>query len=309
MDITNSLIEKLVIDKKEFMSFIHTAPKRYKRYPISKRNSDEKRMIAQPSKEVKFIQKLLINELRNIFEIHHNAHAYEIGKSIKSNAMPHINSRFLLKMDFKDFFPSITPDLLFNISNSIDIIFSEEDKDLLSHLLFWKLRSNSPLRLSIGAPSSPFISNFVMRNFDKALTDICTKKNINYTRYADDITFTTNKKNILFEIPKIVKILLKIHCMGHIKINHEKTVYSSKSRNRHITGVTLTNDNKLSVGRKRKRSVSSLIHKFSLSKLSPEEVINLRGQLAFINSIEPSFIIRMNKKYGNNLLTTIMKRD
>lgn len=308
MDIIGSLTEKLVIDKKVFMSFVHTAPKRYKRYYISKRNSDAKRLIAQPSKEVKFIQRLLIEELREMFIVHDNAHAYEAGKSIRTNAMPHKNSRFLLKMDFKDFFPSITPKLLFNIAESMDINFSAEDKDLLSHLLFWKLRSNSPLKLSIGAPSSPFVSNFVMHNFDKALTDICIESNINYTRYADDITFTTNKKDILFGIPKTVQMLLKKHCMGHIRINREKTIYSSKARNRHITGVTLTNDNELSVGRKRKRSVSSLIHKFSLNKLSPDEIINLRGQVAFVNSIEPSFISRMNKKYGNTILSAIMKR-
>ena len=96
------------------------------------------------------------------------------------------------------------------------------------------------LVLSIGAPSSPLISNFIMYSFDEELVTICLNKKIMYTRYADDITFSTRIKNNLFELPEIISNLLKEIRKG-VEINSKKTIFTSKAHNRHVTGVTLTN--------------------------------------------------------------------
>nr|WP_197893097.1 reverse transcriptase domain-containing protein [Undibacterium sp. KW1] len=152
--------------------------------------------------------------------------------------------------------------------------------------------------MSIGAPSSPFISNFIMSNFDAALSEICATMRVTYTRYADDLTFTTNEKSVLFNIPNIVRENLVKFCHKKIKINTSKTVFSSKASNRHITGITVTNDGKLSTGRERKRLVSSMIHRFSNQLLVHDEILKLKGMLAFIMHIEPNFVFRMKKKYS-----------
>ncbi|MCQ4912852.1 reverse transcriptase domain-containing protein, partial [Phocaeicola vulgatus] len=65
------------------------------------------------------------------------------------------------------------------------------------------------LVLSVGAPSSPEISNFCLYNFDKILFEICESQNIKYTRYADDLTFSTNTKDTLFTLIPIIRRLLK----------------------------------------------------------------------------------------------------
>ncbi|OOF66465.1 hypothetical protein BKL51_01320 [Rodentibacter sp. Ppn85] len=75
---------------------------------------------------------------------------------------------------------------------------------------------------------------------------------ITYTRYADDIIFSTNSVNILFNIPKIVESLLHDIYQGDISLNKEKTVFFSKVHNRHVTGIRLSNDSKLSIGRYKK---------------------------------------------------------
>ncbi|MCT7085107.1 RNA-directed DNA polymerase, partial [Salmonella enterica subsp. enterica serovar Oranienburg] len=92
----------------------------------------------------------------------------------------------------------------------------------------------------------------------------------NYTRYADDLTFSTNNKDVLFDIPDMLENVLPKYSLGRIRINHEKTVFSSKGHNRHVTGITLTNDNKLSIGRERKRKISAMIHHFINGKLSTD---------------------------------------
>lgn len=78
-------------------------------------------------------------------------------------------------------------------------------------------------------------------------------------------------KRMYCSFPTIVSSILVSEGYSAININTQKTVFSSKAHNRHVTGVTLTNDNKISIGRKRKRLISSMVHKFSLGALTPNK--------------------------------------
>ncbi|MBB3117658.1 retron St85 family RNA-directed DNA polymerase [Pseudoduganella violacea] len=308
MSLASILANKLVMSNADLFGFVLTMPRRYKQYKIFKRNGIETRHIAQPSKEAKFIQRIIVEELRKLLPpIHKAATAYEPGTGIKANALRHLNSRYLLKMDFKNFFPSITPEFLFLAAESSGIKFDELDKILLENALFYKSTRRARLRMSIGAPSSPFISNFVMSGFDNDMFDYCAKRNISYTRYADDLTFTTNEKDVLFEIPKIVESTLINACFRKIRINSKKTIFSSKKYNRHVTGVVLTSDGQLSVGRARKREVSSLINSFKYGKLDEKERLHLKGLIAHVHHIEPDFIFKMRKKYSDEVVNSLMK--
>ena len=111
----------------------------YKVYQIPKRGKDKReksRIIAQPSKELKFIQKYVIENYFSILPVHPSALAYKKGTSIKKNAVAHSKSSFLLKMDFKNFFPSIKPaDFTQHIRKYIND-FSNEDTYLVENLFF-----------------------------------------------------------------------------------------------------------------------------------------------------------------------------
>ncbi|ADT67495.1 MAG: RNA-directed DNA polymerase [Pseudoalteromonas tetraodonis] len=305
MNIIERISEDLLMPEKELLNFSSTAPRRYKKYTIAKRNSDERRLIAHPSKEVKFLQRLLVTHLEDKLTIHASANAYVKQKGIKSNALAHKDNQYLLKMDFKNFFLSITPSILIEQMLAFGIGLDDRNIEFISGILFWKLRRNSPLRLSIGAPSSPFISNVIMYNFDRLIEKECKVMGITYTRYADDLAFSTNIKDILFEIPKLVKNTLKKLYGSKIRVNTKKTVFSSKKFNRHITGITLTNNNLLSIGRKKKRFISSLVHKYTLELLSDEEILQLKGLLSHVSNIEPLFIGRLSNKYGTNIMTDL----
>lgn len=308
MNISLALCNGLLIEEWELTNFVRTAPRRYKTYYIAKRGSNQTRLIAQPAKPVKFIQSLAVDILRSHLKVHSCAMAYEKGCSIKKNALAHCKSRYLLKMDFKNFFLSITPDIFFQALNRAGVQINEKDQYILENLLFWKLRRNSSLRLSIGAPSSPFISNIVMYDFDELVSIKCKELNITYTRYADDMTFTTNKRDVLFELPSAIRKLTNEMFGGKIKINTEKTVYSSKASNRHVTGITLTNDEKISIGRNNKRIISAMMHRFSLDMLNEKQIETLQGKLSYANHIEPDFISRMQKKYGEPIISSLFKK-
>ncbi len=306
MDIVEYLAQGVFLSEKDFVSYVNTMPRRYKQFYIKKRNGDD-RLIAQPARTVKTLQLTVVGMLQHELKIHDASMAYVKGRSIRDNALQHVNNQYLLKMDFKNFFLSIKPDMFLDCVRKQGLKLSERDSLVLANLFFWKLRRNSSLRLSIGAPSSPFVSNVTMYYFDEMVSDICNEYGITYTRYADDLTFSTNKKDILFSLPPLIRDALKQVGLKDIKINNKKTVFSSKKFNRHITGVTLSNDDKISLGRERKRIISAMVHHFKNEVLEVNEIYKLKGYLGFANYIEPMFIARLKRKYGENIIVQIQK--
>lgn len=309
MKLAQFLCDELSVTPEQLTRFLSAAPNKYKVYAIPKRTSG-KRIIAHPAKELKRYQRKAVEHLETVFKVHTCAYAYRKGLGIKANAECHVNSRYLLKMDFQNFFHSISDKFFFEMCDLMKVSFSKEDRSTLTHLLFWRpsKKVSGKLILSIGAPSSPFISNAMMYLFDEVLHVECKKQGITYSRYADDLTFSSSVKGVLFQIPDLVRSLLVSELKGYISVNETKTVFTSKAHNRHITGVTLANDNTLSIGRKRKRYISSLLHKFSLGQLPEEDISYLQGLLAFASDIEPDFIERMQTKYTKLVLDQLLEK-
>jgi RNA-directed DNA polymerase len=302
------ICDELETSKSVVDQFSETAPVRYKRFEIAKRTRGT-RLIAQPSRKLKEFQSILVEFLEGFLPVHNAAHAYKKGSSIKKNASKHLKSKYLLKMDFENFFNSIKPIHFINILNEIRADFSQDELNLMINLLFWRPNKNylEKLMLSVGAPSSPLISNSILYFFDLKVSTFCIKNNITYTRYADDLTFSTNQKGILFEMPEIVKSILNDSFSEKIYINERKTIFTSKAHNRHVTGITLTPDGRLSIGRSRKRYISSLVHKYANNSLEPEKINHLKGLLAFAYDIEPKFKAKILKKYGFDTIERLNK--
>lgn len=312
MGLDMTLIERLALELKksedEITHFLQSAPKRYKVYTIPKRTSGH-RVIAQPSKELKEYQRKFL-EIQNL-PIHESAMAYRKGVSIKHNAIAHKNNPYLLKMDLENFFNSISDKIFWKTWESILPLPSSQDKKTLENLLFWcpSKKTEGALVLSIGAPSSPLVSNFFMYQFDCAVSNFCSEKEIVYTRYADDLTFSTKHKDSLFFAPSMVKENLRELFGGTIRINRKKTRFSSRAHNRHVTGITIANNGSLSLGRERKRYIKHLVHQAQLNKLDIESRQHLRGLIAFAKHVEPVFLKSLKRKYTSELITQIIEES
>lgn len=303
--VTKSDVEKwLTISLATVMT---SGPKMYKVYTIPKKNGG-KRTIAHPSKVLKVFQKGLVEFLENKLPVHDAAYAYRKNISIKDNALQHAKNAYFLRMDLADFFNSIDVNLFEKQIEKHKIELATADKALLRRSAFWspKKMSSGNLILSVGAPSSPMISNFIMFSFDETITSVCDPLGIKYTRYADDLFFSTGHKNLLFKIPSLIQYVLTSEFGKKIAINEVKTSFSSKAHNRHIAGVTITNNDTLSLGRERKRIISSMIHKYSLGNSNDIELAKLQGLLSFSKHIEPLFIDRMKEKYSISLVENII---
>ncbi|MDN5651795.1 MAG: hypothetical protein L0G51_04085, partial [Lactococcus lactis] len=81
--------------------------------------------------------------------------------------------------------------------------------------------------------------------------------------------------------------------------------FSSKKHNRHVTGITITNNDELSIGRAKKRYIKHLVHNYIEEKISLEDLNYLRGYLGFVKYVEPNFLISLEKKYTQTVIQKI----
>ena len=291
------------IGVEEIRVIMRSASYRYKTYTIPKR-AGGRREISQPTPAVKFIQRWLCRNVFSRFPIHDAAQAYKEGANIAANARIHVKQNYLLKVDFENFFPSIKGDDIRSLVNreraTFEPALTDEDVSLIVKVVC------KDGALTIGAPSSPMISNVLMYNFDRELSEECQRRRVQYSRYADDIALSTDEPGELAELLKFMISLLKKPGEPLLTINPNKTVFTSRKRLRRITGIVLTSNREVSIGRRAKRKLRSMIYQSSLGRLSEADVAYLRGYLAFVKSIEPDVILRLELKYGSELLAQIM---
>lgn len=306
MNIFEHIQSDFSLSERDVRVLLFTAAYRYKLHYIEKRHGRGRRLIAQPTAEIKLLQRWAVEKYVTQLPIHKAATAYRLGVSIKDHAAVHAANRYLLKLDFQDFFPSILgTHFLMHLKSHMKI--SEEDANLLMRLLFRFDREMQDYVLSIGAPSSPAISNTVMYDFDNALTNFCKAHDIIYTRYADDLALSTSKPKVLDDAFQFIKQLCREMPYPRLQLNDAKTVFTSKKHRRQLTGLILTNEGKPSLGREKKRLIRSMAHRFSLNQLPQDQILHLRGLLAFAFSIEPIFFSSISRTIGEEAFQRLMK--
>lgn len=282
---------------------IASAPERYVTYHIRKRRGGW-REIAQPAYEIKELQRLLISEYLRKLPVHPAATAYVKGASIRDNAQRHAANGPILKYDFKEFFPSITELAWLSYCERHEL-FSREDAIASGRILFRRPKGGRILRLSIGAPSSPILSNLLMYEFDREITERLAQHSVTYTRYADDLTFSALRTGYLTSVDPILRSVLRKMSAPKLSINEEKTVLATLKYKRQVTGLILTLDKRVSLGRERKRQLRAAIHHYVNGKLSKRKCVELAGTLAFAKDMEPEFYTRMERVYGKDALETL----
>lgn len=286
---------------------VRSAPYRYKVYQIAKRQPGKMRTIAQPARAVKRLQYWVIANILRNYPIHPAALAYRKGKNIFDNARVHAKKRYLLKLDFKDFFHSIkASDFRSFIEGHDPRDLDDSDIESLTRILFWRMTRGGDLILSIGAPSSPMLSNILLYEFDRRLAEYCKPIGVTYSRYADDLTFSTNRRNVLADVEGNIDEICSKLPYPRLQLNREKRVHASKAASRRVTGLVLSNDGSVSLGHQRKRYLHAAVHHFKHGKLTPAETKALAGMLAFVHSVEPKFLGSLARKYGKTVIQSLL---
>ena len=273
-----------------------------KKFSIKKKDGTS-RSIYQPVKKVKTIQYWL---MANVFEklpIHPSSAAYIKGKSILSNATRHRKNRYFLKMDFKDFFPSIKwedfrPILsAWHKKATPDWELTSDAINLVRRTCFYLNDS-----LPIGYPSSPIISNTVMYEIDNKIVNLLAYSesygNAIYTRYADDLVISTDKKDICNNIYNVICELIKKTDSPKLSLNPKKTkMGSSTSGSALVTGLRICANGHITIHRKQKDHIRLLLALYKKRKLEQNEQISLLGHLAYARHVAPQFYSKLQNNY------------
>lgn len=282
---------------------IQTAPRRYKTYNIPKRTGGM-REIAQPAREIKLLQRIIVRDYLECLPVHPSATAYRKGISIRDNALHHAGDTPILKLDFVSFFPSITADDWIRYCSKHGIFNDDRDISITSNLLFRKAKGERTLRLSIGAPSSPLLSNLILFDFDQTVAAEAELRGIVYTRYADDLTFSGQRIGMLKDMVAVVSKTVR-QLGPRLRLNNKKTTFVTPAARRFVTGVVLGNDGSIGMARSERKLLRAKVDHAKKGLLSLEQMRQLCGHLAHLRSIDPSYFASLRRTFGDDLIKKI----
>ena len=245
------------------------------------------RILSVPNNLLKIVQRGILERYLYQIETSEYSTAYCKGKSLLDNASPHIGKECILKLDISHFFDSITDDSVYLVFKQFGL--SVPATSLLTHLCTYNGK------LPQGAPTSPYIGNLVMKHFDEKLGKWCKERNITYTRYCDDMTFSRDRSAVRnSNIIRKVKVLLN---NMEMKLNDKKTIFISSSQQQRVTGIVV--NEKPAIPREMRRSIRQEVYyctKFGVSDslqrqgldISPDKYLHsLLGRISFALQIDP----------------------
>ena len=269
---------------KTIYSISNNIEKNYKVYKIKKRNG-KYRTIYEPNSMLKQIQKQILINILNNKSISKYAKAYHKGISLKDNAIPHINKKIILKLDIKNFFENISFLDVYNSCFSIEY-FPKSVGFILTYLCTYDNH------LTQGSPTSAYISNLIMKEFDEEIRNWCNINDISYTRYSDDMTFSGNF-NPSELIIKIRKMLYKLG----LELNNDKIHIVNKSQSQSVTGIIV--NEKLQVNAKYRNKIRQEIYyikKFGLKSHLNKCNINV-NELKYLDKLYGRilYVLQINK--------------
>lgn len=263
----------------------------YKKFYIPKKNG-KTRIIYTPDKKLKYIQRQLGNYLYKkhldyILEkqiVSSISHGFEKNKSIITNARIHKNKKYLLNIDISDFFSSFNFGRVQGyFQKNKEFNFSKEVSTILAQLVCYKGC------LPQGAPTSPIISNLIFNIVDIRILRLTKKYKLDYTRYTDDLSFSTNNRIFEEKYIHFLEELTNLLENSGFKINKEKTRLQYNSSRQEVTGLTTNkkiNANRIFINKT--RAMANSLYQTNNFQINGENgsINQLEGRFSFINQLD-----------------------
>lgn len=213
----------------------------YTEYKIPKKRGGY-RTIDVPCKRLRNLQRILLRILEDAYKVKPSAYGFIKKKGHIENARNHLSRKVILNLDLKDFFHQIHFGRVRGLFMSKPYEFGEEAATVLAQLTCFNGI------LPQGAPTSPIISNMICSSLDTQLIELAKKYRMVYTRYADDLTFSTFKNSF----PKAIvymqddKVIIGDELKTIIEnnsfvINNDKVFIRGTDRRQEVTGLTVNN--------------------------------------------------------------------
>lgn len=278
-----------------------------------------------------------VNEvLKAIYTPSAYAYGFAEGRSVVDNAIKHKGMNYVFNTDIKDFFPSIDQARVWKRLQLAPFNFTDKVASLLAGLC--AMRTDTVVNpekgyyrcvLPQGAPTSPIITNMICDNLDRRLAGLAKRFGLNYSRYADDITFSS-MHNVYQEGGEFRQELKHIIEGQNFRINEAKTRLQKRDARQEVTGITV--NEKLNVTQKYVRDIRNLLfiwekygpsaaalkflpkyksEKGHVKKGNPDMVNVLDGKLMYLKMVKgetDSVYLRLHNKF-EQLMSTLSDPD
>lgn len=262
--------------------------------------SGKPRSISAPDRRLKMIQKTIAPLLDQIYSPRNTVHGFVPNRSVKTNATSHLRSKFVVNLDIERFFPSISENRVAGLLKAVGV-----DQDVAD--IVARICTNQGV-LPQGAPTSPVLSNIICFRLDRELHAVAKAAHCIYTRYADDITFSSYQPpGALFKdgVPPpgsfapdlLTSRVSDAFTENGFKLNPAKSHYGDRHSRRIVTGLKVNSG--LNVDRRVVRNIRSTL--FSVETLGViaaqkkfednhgggcEIAQHLKGEISWIGSVK-----------------------
>jgi len=261
------------------------------------------RLIESPKACLKSAQTQILEELLDCIPAHNNAHGFVPGRSIVSNAEPHVGNRVLVKLDLENFYPSVTFSRVTAIFRGVG--YSREAALWLAHLttsplpptLAFPDRDSSAIlpylrrHLPQGAPTSPALANLSAFSLDVRLSGMADAFGARYTRYADDLTFSGSQR-FLRSLRVFLPLVRQIISSERFRLNRRKLRIIRDNQRQTVTGVVV--NDRVNVSRADYDRLKAILHNCARSGPASQNreghenfASHLRGKIAHVTQLNP----------------------
>lgn len=278
----------------------------YVRFAIPKRSGGH-RVIMAPKRRLKALQRRLLEQLVSQLPVSEHAHGFRAGRSTKSNAQPHVGQKMVVRVDLKDFFPTVTFGRVrgylialgygFPVATTLACLMTEAERQPVS------LDDGTIVHVPVthrhcvqGAPTSPGLCNAIVRKLDRRLAGLARKFGVNFTRYADDLTFSGSlDRRQAHGLARAVRRVVEAE--GFV-VNAKKTAFLGHGRRQTVTGAVVNHT--LGLPRQERRRLRAMLHHQAHGKpphdgrKQPVTPAHLQGKLAYLKMLNPGQWERLN---------------
>jgi len=305
MKIASEISKYYLFDEDEIRRAIEHPEPHYKKVDIEQTNGD-KRFIFAPSKVMKMCQTYLLKHYLCELVYSEHAFAYTKKRSIVNCAEIHVGNKHFLHLDIRHFFDNIDWGIF------CKKVLSHDPKSKMASLLinepeFCKNILCLNGRFCQGSVTSPYVSNYFLKDFDNDLNNyiVTSLENGKYSRYSDDVYISSSTKID----SSIVSFVIQLLRRDKLRINYKKIRFSSIGDSIKILGVTVTRHSKITLNTKYKNMVKRLLYK---ALITPEKVDKKRliGLMYYSYMVDPFFFNQLQTKYssdGKLALTRILE--
>jgi RNA-directed DNA polymerase len=255
--------------------------------------SSKRRRIDNPSEPLKKLQKTILSRMLQRIDLPDHVNGGVKGRSLRHNIEMHMNSKVLVTLDVKSFFPSITSKQIYSLWRH-HLNCSPKIAAFLTKLTTFERR------LPQGAPTSTYLANLLIASIDHEIVSICKSRGVIYSTWVDDLAFSGSDARSV--IQTVIEVLRQVG----LAVSHNKLKVMGPSSRRILTGIVVGRN--LNVTPEYRRDIRSGVHKLRVGQVDQAKfesfVKSMNGRIDHVSSFSPRLADELREEFGREVAAT-----